>query len=430
MNAGTYLRWWASGVVVGVGLTLAGHLLLQSRPMGGPELAITSPIAKSTALGTNVEAERPGKARRVVEPQTHRGQATKPSTRTHQSSVRKPPVLAKVNPVQPPAPAKPSVAEVAPLPPEPILLKPLGYVEKAGGRVEAIVSDEDQVYVVHEGETVADKYKVLKISSTAVEVADLTRQQPVPSLSTAPVSGGDKLIAAASQRTIAIGKSSSEASAVEPEAVVTPQAGSVSVSKPIGYVEKANGEVQTVIADGEHVRLAPEKDLLAANANSNIKLAGKPKVKHETPASAADASSPELTEYAALKPGAVTGPSFPSTFRPVSMRQVEPDWRSRSSSPTGLPHGEEATSKPTEGTAEVALTSYESSPGNSGTASQALGFSIPIILKTIGYVERSNGVLEAILSEDDTVYIVREGQVFADRYRALKVSPTIVEAQR
>ena len=50
-------------------------------------------------------------------------------------------------------------------------LTPLGTVEKAGGRVEAIVEDEGQVYIVHEGEVFADKFKVLAISRTEVQVA-------------------------------------------------------------------------------------------------------------------------------------------------------------------------------------------------------------------------------------------------------------------
>jgi hypothetical protein len=60
----------------------------------------------------------------------------------------------------------------------------MGYSENVGGQKEAYVSDEDQVYVVHEGDTVADKYKILKITATAVTVEDVATHQtaelPIP----------------------------------------------------------------------------------------------------------------------------------------------------------------------------------------------------------------------------------------------------------
>jgi hypothetical protein len=53
----------------------------------------------------------------------------------------------------------------------------LGYTEKSPGVPEAIVTDDDQIYIVHEGETFARKYRVLKITPTGVEVEDETTQQ-------------------------------------------------------------------------------------------------------------------------------------------------------------------------------------------------------------------------------------------------------------
>jgi ribosomal protein L24 len=60
----------------------------------------------------------------------------------------------------------------------------MGYSEKAGGVHEVYVSDEDQVYVVHEGDTVAGKYKILKITPKTVTVEDVSSHQtadlPIP----------------------------------------------------------------------------------------------------------------------------------------------------------------------------------------------------------------------------------------------------------
>jgi hypothetical protein len=66
-----------------------------------------------------------------------------------------------------------------PPPPPPPPLKVLGYTEQAGGLREAIVTEEDQIYVVHEGETFAKRYHVLKISPSQVEISDDTTRQSV-----------------------------------------------------------------------------------------------------------------------------------------------------------------------------------------------------------------------------------------------------------
>jgi hypothetical protein len=49
---------------------------------------------------------------------------------------------------------------------------PIGYVEKAGGEKEAIVEFQDQVFLVHEGELFAGKYRVLRVTALAVEIAE------------------------------------------------------------------------------------------------------------------------------------------------------------------------------------------------------------------------------------------------------------------
>jgi hypothetical protein len=48
----------------------------------------------------------------------------------------------------------------------------LGYVEKAGGEKEAIVEVLGQVYLVHEGELFAEKYRALKVTPSSVEIVE------------------------------------------------------------------------------------------------------------------------------------------------------------------------------------------------------------------------------------------------------------------
>lgn len=59
-----------------------------------------------------------------------------------------------------------------PPPPPPITLKPLGYSEGAGGVKEAMVSNEDQLFVVHAGDSIGTRYKVIKITSKVITVED------------------------------------------------------------------------------------------------------------------------------------------------------------------------------------------------------------------------------------------------------------------
>jgi hypothetical protein len=63
-------------------------------------------------------------------------------------------------------------APAPPPPPPPPPLKAVGYNELPGGQKEAMVTYNDDLSVVHEGETVGAKYKVISITPQAVVVED------------------------------------------------------------------------------------------------------------------------------------------------------------------------------------------------------------------------------------------------------------------
>ena len=75
------------------------------------------------------------------------------------------------------AAAAPTAAPAPPAPPPPPPLKAMGYSDMPGGVREAYVSYEDQVYSVHEGDTIGNKFKVLTVSPTQVEVEDATSKE-------------------------------------------------------------------------------------------------------------------------------------------------------------------------------------------------------------------------------------------------------------
>jgi hypothetical protein len=80
--------------------------------------------------------------------------------------------------------AEPPPPPQAPPPPPPLPLKAEGYSEKPGGVKEAYITDDQEVYVVHEGEEFGKGYKAVKITPQQIEVEDQTGhrtvQLPVP----------------------------------------------------------------------------------------------------------------------------------------------------------------------------------------------------------------------------------------------------------
>ena len=80
----------------------------------------------------------------------------------------------------PPTPGPGSQVAPAPPPrPPPPPLKVVGVTQKAGGVNEAIVSDDQEIYIVHEGETFARRFRVRKITPTQVEIDDDTTHDTI-----------------------------------------------------------------------------------------------------------------------------------------------------------------------------------------------------------------------------------------------------------
>lgn len=124
-----------------------------SVPPGREELSGTEPVVQLDVLKTLQSRPLPRLARNPFEIEAPRSAAS-------------------------PAAPGPASAPQPPSPP-PIPLKALGHSQNIKGQQEAFLTDEEQVYVVHEGETFAKKYKVVKITSKFVEVQDEASLQRV-----------------------------------------------------------------------------------------------------------------------------------------------------------------------------------------------------------------------------------------------------------
>ena len=66
------------------------------------------------------------------------------------------------------SPAGPPPPPVAP----PVPYKALGYSENARGQFQAYLTDDKDIFVVHEGDELGQHYKILKITPNLVEVQD------------------------------------------------------------------------------------------------------------------------------------------------------------------------------------------------------------------------------------------------------------------
>lgn len=77
------------------------------------------------------------------------------------------------------SPAAPAIP-----PPPPLPIHAVGFTERADGKPQAIVKDDQDIYVVHIGDTFGKHFRVLSISPRMVEVQDAstgqTAQLPIP----------------------------------------------------------------------------------------------------------------------------------------------------------------------------------------------------------------------------------------------------------
>jgi len=352
--------------------------------------------------------------------------------------VERPPRLRALAPVsEPPKPAGPAPQEVASAgrprvaPQHVITVKPAGYVEKADGLLEAIIVQDDHVQIVHIGEVFAGKYRVEKISADAVEAVEETVASAIPER----INGGGPEVA--DTRTAA------GASPAKPavEAQVRPVSLAANdredreakdsrgelAREPLGYVERTDGRVDIVVADGENVRLLPQKTA-AVVAQSNAPHIPEHVRKPQTSPRQGENAIQATSELAAGPVEKGHAPGRPpvgtirmASFEPPAARPAVPrPFAARAEQPVQQQAGgasREAPSVPRDAVGPAGV-----SPEHSHFLDAARA-----VVKPIGFVEKANGEIDAVISEGDQVFVVKEGDHFGQRYRALRVSPDGVE---
>ena len=174
---------WATVLLAVVCLALVINIAQSSRPVraGG---ARPSPSPASPATRRSVSPNHAKEDVAQDDPEVRLGLLKEFQSRPLPELDRNPFEFPPAHVDHNPQPTAPPPTPPPPPPPPPMPIKALGYAEKAGAVREAYVTDDDQVYVVHAGETFAGHFRVLKIDPQRIEIQDdssrQTAQLPFP----------------------------------------------------------------------------------------------------------------------------------------------------------------------------------------------------------------------------------------------------------
>jgi hypothetical protein len=429
MRISEHVEKIAAGTLAGVCLLLLPNLIgeyagsrapvarmdVTRRQAARPQTARARPTRQSPPSDSRV-----AKVRSVVShhstfaPKHHMVRSEAP---TRAASRVQPTPIAAAQPVPAPLPSEATAPVTS-------TLTPLGYVQKADGSVEAVVADGEHVQVVHVGEILADKYKVLKISPSAVEVADLASVPAISPVKTPPVEEVNLMAEARPKASAPTGGAWPEAPTYQ-KASPSADDPSVAASKAVGYVEKAGGEVVSVLADGEHVRLVPQAPVLAANSKV-YPLEVARKAFSPTPTGG---SAGPRAEFASGQGAVVSAVPESSSFQTVALRRTTTLEGAISfggqDSPVYCTTAAESAVTP-QPAAQVPKVLGTAAGSDRGAEKSAALHPASLTLRPIGYVQKMDGEVEAVVDHGDQVYIVRQGEVFAARFKALAVSPQAV----
>jgi len=263
----------------------------------------------------------------------------------------------------------------------------VGYVEKPDRTLEAIILQDDRTRVVHMGDVIG-KYRVTKVSPDAVEAVEETML---------------------------------EASA-KPEVP----------DHTLGIIERADGRVDAVVADGEHVRIVPRQpETLVAQRQqqdpAGAPSAAKPRVSVAGLAGEPAGALPDGENVGVVKDEGNAVGRHPAVRRAGETLEVA----------QGAPHRTPAsgallsTTQPQPRIGAAAIGVGEPRQNVSASARPLDQSPSPtFVFQTLGYIEGRGGQISAIVSENGSIYLVRQGERFADTYRAVSVDAGVVLAVR
>jgi len=361
--------------------------------------------------------------------------------------------LASPSPAETATHAEPEAvaARVPPSPPTPKVFQTIGYVEKAGGQVEAIILQDNQVQVVHIGDLIAERYRVTRVSPESVAAVDEAQVKSpmskpdvtasreltagvLPAPTVGDAARGSAGLASGPLGPIGGPISNPSAAGAQPDGLLargtvnfsgTVQ-GEYPVANSLGYVEKGDGKVEAIMADGDSVRLVPTNPAALSVEGAPRRVA---KGRLASLASAAPAPIPPTSLEEARWP---TGDASKQAGEPAFViRQASYELSNSAGMRAGIPAVgsplNEASSKIANSETGLNVKPESAGAQSSGEA-RVDSNQASLTLKPLGFVVKADGEFAAIVSDQDQVYIVRKGDRFAGHYLALTVSAEAVTA--
>ncbi len=366
------------------------------------------------------------------------------------------------NVAEPAAAKEVAVVNVSSAAPAPKIFKTIGYVEKAGGQLEAIILQENEIQVVHIGDLIAARYRVTQVSADVVDAIDETlvqspmakpngaksneltasvAQQPsTPPVTAAPTQPEVLAVAVKNddrtklQGVESVSPAPAVVAQVQPPtpisagrgARIAPLQSAEPGANSLGYVQKADGKIETVVADGDTVRLVPETPTvtMAQVTPRQSQERASPAQVSTTPA--ATVSSMRALADSSVHPGGISALPLASVIQQAAYQVSTPAPGGADGSALGL--SSMGSVSEAAGTTDGATDPVASIIAEKPSGSTDRMTKLSVEMKPLGFVVKADGELAAILSQDDEIYVVRQGDRFAGRYRAVSVSADAVEA--
>jgi len=202
----------------------------------------------------------------------------------------------------------------------------------------------------------------------------------------------------------------------------------------IGYVERANGQVEAIVAEGQHVGLVRETEAFVKNFHDPAPSLAEVEFAQASPppASPPPSSSPEADQtYPSSSAQDASGlPSAGGGVDVATSQQPEP-----TPADNGASQSEASATLQSEALADYAGDQFRVKPPETLQPSPCPDMPPPppesgmnrSTARPLGYVEKAGGEKEAIVEFRDQVYLVHEGELFAEKFRALRVTASSVE---
>ena len=168
---------WGSGVLGLVSLLLVANLVRQYRSLQPGRTTSHTVLASGPRAKEGKDAPRAVGDLAQYDPAVHFDSLKELDSRPLPDEDRNP--FDFVGGAPPPEPPKQAAvpAPAAPPPPPPLPLKAMGYNELPGGKKAAMVTYNDDLQMVQEGDVIASRFKILKINPTMLVVEDDTEHK-------------------------------------------------------------------------------------------------------------------------------------------------------------------------------------------------------------------------------------------------------------